>query len=504
VATTITRVDLDDYRADAERFLEELDREYLLHLAGRKAELEVGPIYERHAGLFARPAVERLRELAGKASGEEGRRRRYLLHFALDGLLGEATKEEAEAAAALEASLEVAGDVPFRQVAVEQANEPDGGRREQLEQGRNALLRERLNPIHLRALERSHALCRELGWSSYAAAYAELRQLDFAALGASTGELLAATEDVYVPAIDAELGRASLPPLGELRRSDMPRFFRAPKLDRAFAAERLVPSLEGSLAGLGIELGSQRSVHLDTASRPTKSPRAFCAPVRVPDEVHLVIAPVGGRDDYAALFHEAGHTEHYACTDRELAFELRHLGDNAVTESFAFLLEHLLDDPAWLRTRLEIDDPTPILAHAHAVRLVMLRRYCAKLAYERELHDGARLKAMPDRYVELLGGATRVPWPAESWLADVDPGFYVACYLRAWALEALWREALRERFGERWFERPAAGKWLRGLWGQGQRLGAEELVAEVLGRELSFKPLIRELSGAPASASSRA
>jgi hypothetical protein len=111
---------------------------------------------------------------------------------------------------------------------------------------------------------------------------------------------------------------------------------------------------------------------------------------------------------------------------------------------------------------------------------------------------------MPGRYAELLADATRVPWPSESWLADVDPGFYVACYLRAWALEALWREALRERFGERWFERPAAGEWLRGLWAQGQRLGAEELVAEVLGRELSFEPLIRELSGAPGGGSGRA
>jgi hypothetical protein len=502
--TTSTRVDLDDYRADAKRFLEELDREYLLHLAGHKPELDIAPIYGRHAGLFTRPAVEGLRELAGQASGEEGRRRRYLLHFALDGLLGEATKEEAEAAAALEASLEVARDVPYRQVTVEQANEPDGGRREQLEQARNALLDERLNPIHLRALERSHALCRELGWSSYAAAYAELRQLDWADLGASTGELLAATEDVYAPAVDAQLKRTSLPPLGELRRSDMPRFLRAPRLDRSFTPERLVASLEETLAGLGIDLSSQGNVHLDTSSRPTKSPRAFCAPVDVPDEVHLVIAPVGGRDDFAALFHEAGHTEHYACTDRKLPFELRYLGDNAVTESFAFLLEHLVDDAAWLRARLGIGDPAPVRAHARAVRLVMLRRYCAKLAYERELHERARLETMPGRYAELLGGATRVPWPIESWLADVDPGFYVACYLRAWALEALWREALQERFGERWFERPAAGEWLGGLWAQGQRLGAEELAGEILGRELSFEPLIRELDGAPMGESGRA
>jgi hypothetical protein len=498
------RQELDRYAAGAERFLEAIDREYLLHLAGRKPELDVAPIYAAHTELFKREAVERLRELAADGEGEEGRRRRFLLHFALDGMLGEATKAEAEEAARLEASLEVAGDgdaVPYRQVPVEQANESDGARREALEIARNALLVERLEPVHRRALERAHSLCRELGWPSYSAAYAELRELDFARLAEGTAAFLTATEDAYAPALDPELERAELPPLGELRRSDMPRFFRAPDLDAGFPADRLVPSFRETLAGLGIDLEAQANVHLDTESRPTKSPRAFCSVPRVPDEVHLVIAPVGGRDDYSALFHEGGHTEHYASVASGLPFEFRHLGDNAVTESFAFQFEHLTEDPEWLQRRLGIADATQVVAHARAVRLVMLRRYCAKLAYELELHGAdPRLEEMPARYAALLGEATRVRWPAESWLADVDEGFYVVCYLRAWALEALWRRSLRERFGERWFERPEAGEWLRELWSEGQRLGAEELAAEALDEELDFGALAAEMGAGNASA----
>ena len=75
----------------------------------------------------------------------------------------------------------------------------------------------------------------------------------------------------------------------------------------------------------------------DIESRPNKSPRAFCAPVRVPGEVYLVIAPVGGRDDYATLFHEGGHTEHSASVAPELPFEFRCLGDNSISETYAFL-----------------------------------------------------------------------------------------------------------------------------------------------------------------------
>src|SRR5439155_15872223 len=123
-------------------------------------------------------------------------------------------------------------------------------------------------------------------------------------------------------------------------------------LGRGFPAERLVPSLLETCAGLGIDVESQPGVRLDTESRPKKSPRAFCAPVRVPGEVYLVIARIGGRDDYAALFHEAGHTEHYAHMEATLPAEDRYLGDNSVTEGFAFLFEHLTDDSAWLERNM--------------------------------------------------------------------------------------------------------------------------------------------------------
>ena len=86
--------------------------------------------------------------------------------------------------------------------------------------------------------------------------------------------------------------------------------------------------------------------------------------------------------------------------------------------------------------------------------------------------------------------------PRATWLSDTDPAFYVACYLRAWALDAIWRRALVERFGDRWFEGAAAGDWLRMLWAGGQRLRADELLAETLGEELDFTALAAEFDSA--------
>ena len=271
-----------------------------------------------------------------------------------------------------------------------------------------------------------------------------------------------------------------LPALGELRRSDLPRFFRAADLDPAFPADRLVDSFADTLDGLGIDLRGQANVHLDAEPRRTKSPRAFCSTPRVPDEVYLVIAPTGGRDDYGALFHEGGHAEHYANTDPGLAFEFRHLGDNSVTESFAFLLEHLIEDRDWLRDGLGVEDPEPAAAHARAFELVMLRRYAAKLAYELELHGAlghAVGDARPLRRAADRGDPRSV---AAGELAGGRRRGLLRCLLpaRLDARDPLAGARSRSGSARAGSTSPEAGEWLRSLWRRGQRLDADELLAE--------------------------
>ena len=156
-------VDLDTYAAQAEEFVGAMDREYYRHFAGHKPEFEIQPIYARHAALFTRAVVDELRErLAAAAHGDEARRVRYLLELAVGGLLGNETKEEETALAEREAALEieVGGErMPYRQSAVEQGNEPDAGRRAEIERARLDVLERELNPLHRRALERSLTTC---------------------------------------------------------------------------------------------------------------------------------------------------------------------------------------------------------------------------------------------------------------------------------------------------------------------------------------------------------
>jgi hypothetical protein len=294
---------------------------------------------------------------------------------------------------------------------------------------------------------------------------------------------------VLEPELQRELGFG----LAELRRSDIVAFMRAPGLDWAFPAERLLQSHEQTLGGLGLD---HAGVLLDLEERPNKTPRAFCAPVRVPDEVHLVMARIGGLEDYEVLYHETGHAQHYARVDARLPVEARYLGDNSITEGFAFLFQHLVATPEWLEARLGVSDPREPVRHSRAVRLLFLRRYCGKLLYELELHGGELDGGAPERYAALLSRAVGVDWPATTWLVDVDAFFYVARYLRAWTLETYLRRTFRDRFGPRWFAEPEAGALLRALWSEGQARDAGELLGELTGERLELAAVARDLAPA--------
>src|SRR5262249_2124973 len=145
--------------------------------------------------LFAREAVEALRDRYDAAAPGERDGLRELLRFGVDGLLGEATKGEATELAELESSLEleVAGErIPSRTAPVVEANEPDAARRAEIDAARNDLLHDRLTPLQVAALERVHELIASFGWPSYADAYAELRGIDLAALAEQARAFLAA------------------------------------------------------------------------------------------------------------------------------------------------------------------------------------------------------------------------------------------------------------------------------------------------------------------------
>jgi hypothetical protein len=488
---------LDAYREEADRFVAALDEEFYLHFAGLKNEFEVARIYERYSDLTTLEACNRMRAAADAA----GRGGTELWRFACEGYLGAITRREIEEIGRLEATVtaDVDGErIGFRMLRPTIANEPDRGRRERLERARNALVEEHLNPRHATVAETRRRATLDLGFPTYRGLY-EAFGFPLATLAAQCEAFLDTTEELYARSFDELLRERVGVSLDDATRWDMPRLFRAHQWDPGFPADGMLAALVGTLADLGIDLRAQANVHIDVERRPKKSPRAFCTPIEIPGRVMLVIQPIGGAEDWRALFHEAGHAEHYANTSADLPMEARRLGDNAVTEGWAALFELLVNDPVWLNRRLDFGRPQDFAAEAAAVHLYLARRYAAKLLYELELHGDGELDELRPRYVERMRDATRIEFAGSDFLGDVDAGFYSTSYLRAWAFEARIRSFLREEFGNAWFARREAGSLLRELWSEGQRPTADELLEDVAGAAIELEAVaerIEELAAA--------
>ena len=473
----LTPHDLDAFRDDADRFIAELDEETYLHFAGHKETLEIESIYARHEELTRLETARRFEDAPVE-----------LWRFACEGYLGNLTRFHQEKVATAEAELEAVVDgerIPYRMLRTALSNEPDRDRRERLELERLRLLDEELNPVYLEAARIDRDAVQALGTPNYYELYKRFGfRLD--ALAQECTQLLASTERLWEETADRAFRERLGIGLRDARPWDVPRLLRAPQWDSAYPPDRMLPGLEASLRDLGIDLRAQENVHLDLESRPGKSPRAFCAPIEVPGRVMLVIQPIGGRDDWSALFHEAGHTEHYAHTSASLPMEARRLGDMAVTEGWAMLIEHLVMDPAWLNRRLDVPNVDRLAADGAMTLLYFVRRYSAKLLYEIEFFQSEDPGSMRSRYAALLTDALKIPANPESYLMDIDGSFYVTGYLRSWAFETQLRDHLRTEFGREWFAHREAGDLLRELWSLGQGPTADELLRDVTGAKIEM------------------
>jgi hypothetical protein len=472
-----TSRDIDQFRDRADRFIADLDEEFYLHFAGLKETLDVEQVYERYEDLTRLDTAQQMQ--GGPVE---------LWRFACEGFLGNLTREHQARVAQAEAELEATVDgrtVPYRMLRVAMSNEADRDARQRLEETRVRLLDEHLNPVYLDAAQIDRDAIRHLDQPNYYELYKSFGfRLD--ELAEECRALLDDTEKLWEREGD-KLFRSRLGlGLTDARPWDVVRLFRAPELDQLYPSDRMLPALEATLTDLGVDLRSQEKVHLDLDARPSKTPRAFCAPIEVPGKVMLVIQPIGGKDDWEALFHEAGHTEHYAHTSADLPTEARRLGDMAVTEGWAMLLQHLVTEPAWLNRRLDVPRPADLAYDGAVSLLYFVRRYAAKLLYELEFFQTEDITSMRGRYHEILTDALKIPVNPESYLDDIDGSFYVTGYLRSWAFEAQLREFLRSELGNDWFAKRDAGDLLRELWSLGQGPTADDLLKDVTGAKLEM------------------
>ena len=489
-------MNLSRIREEIESYAAALSREEYLTRAGLKDESRTAAIRERFAVLGSPAFFQEVRgEAETTGDAERARSCRVLAEFLGASCVeyrGRAVADRLSSAEARQ-TIAVEGErVALRAADVRIRNESDRPRRAVMEAARLQAIGE-LNGLRAEMLETHHVEAARLGFPDYTAFCRSVSGVDPAAVRDLLAPVLPATLDAYRDLLGWYLKRWVGVEAREARRHDLGRLLRAAELDPLFPPPSLRDAAESPVRRMGIDPSAGGRIRVDAEARPTKVARAFVAALRVPDEVVLVVRPAGGPDDYVAYLHELGHALHFGYTDPRLPVEFRRLGDPSVTEAWAFLQDGLLRERGWLKRFLSLPRPGEVLRFTAFHKLWLLRRYTAKLEYELFLHAHGGIQAAADAYRALLSGATLVDWPRELYLADLDPFFYAARYLRAWVFEAQLKAVLRERFDEEWYRNDRTGPFLLSLWRQGQRRSLDELASDLGLGEPSIEPLLKQI-----------
>lgn len=487
-------MDLEKYRKQAEDFMSEKDKLHYLHFSGQKDEYNISEIYEKYKDLFTKEVIKEIENLRKEKKGEERRRLYYLFHFCTKEYIRQQVKKIKQEIVQEEAKAKIMIDdekVSFRKSKVIISNEPNHERRAEIESKRIEKI-EKFNTKYKEKWNKYHLLSRELGYENYAQLYSKLMNVDFDKLSELMQNFLNKTEELYQKAMDKELSERIGLPLNQSKHYDIDYFSRGKDYDYMFPKEELVNSFGRTCYALGIDLESQKNIHIDIEMRDKKSPRAFMCPVRIPDEIYLNIMPTGGISDYRSLFHEGGHSQHFANVGKKLSFEFKYLGDDAVTEGYAFLFDYIFLSPEWLEDFLRIKDANEVIGFILTRKFYMLRRYSGKIIYETKFHNGSSIEGKDEIYKDTLSSATMVEYVPEKYLSDLDEGFYVSSYLRAWLFEAQLRQYFEEEYGPRWYASKKVGDLLREMWYYGQKYSVDEILDQLGLGKLSIEPIINQ------------
>jgi hypothetical protein len=353
----------------------------------------------------------------------------------------------------------------------------DFDKREQMLAESNIFLRKVINPI-LTAMQEMISQCvkERFGFSDYAAFCEEWKAVSFSEYANELRRYLETSKARYDslvgPWVQEKIGR----PRDGLSRFHALHLVRIRRFDNAFRPSDTARVGKETFSGLGFYPFSSERVSLDLSTDPAKVCDGICVAIDIPDDVTVVMKPVGGLIDVETLLHELGHAFFLTHFSPDLPVEFRRLSRSpALDEAFAFLFMDLTGNPAWATdvAGLDASQAETLAAKYAAKRICLVRRQAGKFLAERSFHQGGDLKDS-HYYCEFLNDATGFVYEPEGYLIDMEPKFYSFDYVRGWAGARALTEVLEAEFGLTWFSKPAAGAFLKTLCAKGRTRSLED------------------------------
>jgi hypothetical protein len=491
-----------EFEEHLQRYLFERSEEGRAVRVGEKEISEQAAIVARYSDLFSREQLRTLRDDEQRADGDQHEWLYRLRKTCEGGLVAAelAERDDELENAILAARISYKGeDLPLRSAMARLAILPDYRERDELGELHRAKSAE-FNELRLELLRAYEELEADLSEEPDPIARTEeekqisLRELESVLVAASDE-----VENSFIAMRERWFERLLGPDRDEVPSSaQMGYVRRLSPLDSTYTKERATDVCLATLSALGFDLASDRNIRLDLDDRPQKSPRACVIASDPPTVVHLITRAQGGLHDYQAFMHEAGHALHYAGCDPNLPYTFRRISrDHALTEIYSYICEAITREPAWHAEHFGLRDEEARTNAEGTIFLeaLLFRRYTAKLQFELDFwSDFDQAGLTSEDYSRTLTGATGIHYPPDGHLADMDPGFYSADYLRAWIRHAQLRSYLISEVGDDWWRDAKTGEILRALFSEGTRPSSEEIATRLGFQPYDTAPLIAELT----------
>jgi hypothetical protein len=490
-------LNIENYRSRLERFEEELNRQLYQFYAGFRSRLELVRCYSDYSDIFS---IESIREAESELERESFDSRKKSLskirNFLVEQHLDARQAPLAEEIVDFEAGQKIiweGQELSFPQAALWLRRESDYFKRRNLFE-RYAREMQKSESLRMESVLRLQSASVKLGFKNYAEARGSIGGVDCSKVLDKLDAALQPLEDKYMERLRESIEISMGHPFQESGSWDISRWEMKNDAEEVFPKENLLPVAEATVSELGIEPERQDSVAIDLDQREGKKAGRLCIPIRIPHEIKIVMLPENGAGHYASLLHEIGHADHFAWTSPSIPMEHRIIGDRALSESYAFLLEHFIRDRVWLARMLSFVKSKDFLRFQELYRLFLIRRCAGLLRLADTLYRREDFAGMAETYAETMQSYTGLAHQPEFWIYDIADGYYAADHLRGWMLDAILREYLRTRFGNSWAISRAAAGFLKEIWETGQLYSADELCREIGAGDLDAQVLVDEIA----------
>ncbi|WP_419658186.1 uncharacterized protein Dvar_71330 [Desulfosarcina variabilis str. Montpellier] len=314
-------------------------------------------------------------------------------------------------------------------------------------------------------------LTNTLGFDGYINYCQSKKGIDYHHLYQLTQQMVHHTDGFYYNAMEAWCQDRFRVPLDHLTRFDAMNLLSLSQWDHLCPVDHVETTLD-FFNRWEIDPAHHPGLYLDIDASPAKSAQAITMIIAIPDEIHLLMRPEGGWGDLETLWHELGHGLSAVFTDPSLPLVDRELATAFnLSEVYAFLLQRMVLSRPVLEALMDLPESVidTIGLYKDLKDLSVFRRYAAKFISEYEMfRDGDISDGVP--YADTMARITGFYHQPESHLFDLVPEFYCADYLLGWIGEALLEQYLQTHLGRYWCMTERAGKWLKGLWQQGNQL----------------------------------